>query len=483
MSSLRMTLAAGAMLGLLSVASGGELASVEAGKKIKLKPKPAEVAAYEAYRKVVAQTAGMVGNRQAQQLAAKHGLQVLNVTWEDTGRFKGSSVGPNISDMTIQVQQRDPRSGKYSLTCMPVVRFPNFSDKTGDITPESFYMLVGNEKGKKLRRVSLKKFLGNIREYLAVPDSWKGKTKSLLAKRDSKVLVSAQACFLPIPKGGEAEFNPVLFNYQSYKGDPAVLTILCTRQGTSVTVIDNVRDRFSAGRTWGQRLFFNKKGLRCSLTGKRMSDFVKAGGSEKHPDPEKTVEAAEEEGLNMVLLIQVPLKQKKPMRFGGGAVADCAPPMELKRCAGKGSNVENAVIGHGKVEGPFTEIDNLEIERDPKFPVRVTVQFYKATSNGAVSSEDLADISKQIKRVYSQAEYVGSLVTGGDTGRITEYDGDKVQPPDWWGKFWTRYQKNTGRTRQEALEMLQKLYGPNWMPKTRGEMIRAIAAAEKKAGK
>ncbi|MGB3312503.1 MAG: hypothetical protein WBG32_17860 [Nodosilinea sp.] len=26
-----------------------------------------------------------------------------NVTWEDTGRFYGSAVGPNISDMTIVV--------------------------------------------------------------------------------------------------------------------------------------------------------------------------------------------------------------------------------------------------------------------------------------------------------------------------------------------------------------------------------------------
>src|SRR5262245_37339259 len=55
------------------------------------------------YAQVVQQTAAMVGDAEAQQLAQKHGLQILNVTWEDTGRYKGSSVGPNISDMTIQV--------------------------------------------------------------------------------------------------------------------------------------------------------------------------------------------------------------------------------------------------------------------------------------------------------------------------------------------------------------------------------------------
>ena len=50
------------------------------------------------------------------------------------------------------------------------------------------------------------------------------------------------------------------------------------------------------------------------------------------------------------------------------------------------SDVEEAVIGHGEVEGPFTEIDGLEIKRDDKYPIRVTVQFYKATSNGVVPS-------------------------------------------------------------------------------------------------
>jgi len=479
MKLIRTILAAGLVCGLGNAASGGQLASVDAAGKPK--PDPKKVAAYDAYRQVVSQTAGMVGNGQAQKLARKHGLQILNVTWEDTGRYKGSCVGPNISDMTIQVQQCDPRTGKYSLTCMPVIRFPNFSDKTGDITPESFYMLVGNEGGRKLRRVSLKEFLGDVRKYLTKPGSWKGKRRSLLAARDSKVLVSAQACFLPIPEGGEAEFNPVLFNYQSYKGDPAVLTILCTRQGTSVTVIDNVRDKFAAGRAWGQRLFFNKKGQRCSLTGKRMSDHVKAGGSEEHPGQNQTAEAAEEEGLNMVLLVQVPLKQKKPMRFPMPVLCASGAVCKDRMLRRGGSNVENAVIGHGKVEGPFTEIDNLEIERDPRFPVRVTVQFYKATSNGVVSADDLADIARQIKRVYSQAEYVGSLVTEGDTGRTTEYDGNKTEPPDWWDSFWKRYQKNTGQSREDAIKMLRRLYGPNWMPRTRDELIKAVAAAEKKA--
>ena len=228
------------------------------------------------YLGVIQKTVSMVRNPEAQTLAQKFGLNILDVTWEDTGRFKNSAVGPNISDMTIQVQHKNP-DDRYSLHLMPVIRFPNFSDKTADIPLEQMYVNVGNEKDKTLRKVLLKDVLKDLRQYLSKPKSWKGKEKSLLAKRDSHVLVSAQAAFLPIPKAGLAQFNPVLFNYQSYEGDPAVLTLLATREGTSVTVIDNKRDGFDAGRTWGQRLFFNKNGERASFTGKRLSDFNREG--------------------------------------------------------------------------------------------------------------------------------------------------------------------------------------------------------------
>lgn len=47
--------------------------------------------------------------------------------------------------------------------------------------------------------------------------SWAGERTSLLAERDTHVRMSVQACFLPVPKVGEAELNPVLFNYQCLK--------------------------------------------------------------------------------------------------------------------------------------------------------------------------------------------------------------------------------------------------------------------------
>jgi hypothetical protein len=431
-----------------------------------------ELAEYLHYHQVITLTEQMVGNAEAQSLASRYGLQILNITWEDTGRFKGSAVGPNISDMTIQVQELDPRNEQFALHLMPVIRFPNFSDRTADLDPDRFYLLVGNEKGQPLHRVTLTELLGNLRAYLNEPDSWAGGRQSLLADRDSHVLVSAQACFLPIPRQGEATFNPVLFNYQSYAGDPAVLTLLATREGTSVTVIDNQRDGFQAGHTWGQRLFFNQSGERASLTGQRLSDFVAEETTEARNDATITTEAAGETGLNMVLLVQVPLKQKRPLQQLGYVMEDAMFAAPMERSAD--SDVEDAVIGHGKVEGPFTEIDHLEIERDPDCPIRVTVQFYKATSNGVVSAADMAEIAGQIERVYSEADYVGSLVVEGETGRPTEHDGPKFEPPDWWEKFWQRYQDNLGLSPEEAIRQLRELHGQGYTPESEAELLRKI---------
>ncbi|NEQ97962.1 MAG: hypothetical protein F6K30_14785 [Cyanothece sp. SIO2G6] len=422
--------------------------------------------AYNTYRQVIEQTVGMTFDSTAQALAQQYDLNILNVTWEDTGRFHNSAVGPNISDMTIQVQQQNPQTGDYQLHLMPVIRYPNFTDTTADIPIDRFYVPVGNEKGEALRSVSLEELLGNLRLYLSEPDSWTSRENSLLAERDSHVLVSAQACFLPVPQQGIAEFNPVLFNYQSYRENPAVLTILATREGTSVTIIDNERDGFEAGLAWGQRLFFNQNGDRASLTGQRISDFLTSDPLASDPSdptsssPSDSSETAKQDGLNLVMLIQVPLKQANSTRGIEEELSLVVPSAAMDSVMLQAeSDVEAAVIGHGEVEGPFTEIDGLAIERDPNFPIRVTVQFYKATSNGVVSEADMQEIRQQIAKVYSEADYVGSLVVDGLTGRPTEYDGPHEQPVGWWDEFWRRYEENMGRSREDAMELWRRLTG------------------------
>lgn len=408
-----------------------------------LTPLPASISqrlAHQRYSTVIEQTQNMVTNPATRALVERHGLHILNLTWEDVGRFENSSVGPNISDMTIQVTQASPSGGRDQSHLMPIIRHPNFDDITADVPLNRFFVLVGNQAGDDLRRVSLAEVLGDIPAYLSQPEDWANDSPSLLAERDSHVLVSAQAAFLPIPRQGTATFNPVLFNYQSYPGDPAVLTLLATREGTSITVIENTPadavDADSPLGAWGQRLFFNRQGERASLTGQRLSDFQ---ADLTDPALDLTPAAAGETGLNLVMLIQVPLKQRRSTRISMPTpMMLSAPEIVMSR---RESDIEAAVIGSGPVEGPFYETKGLSLERHPDFPIRVTVQFYQATSNGAMSEQDITAIRTQIDRVYEDADYVGSLVVDGVTGRPTEYDGPRQEPENWWQEFWQQHRE------------------------------------------
>jgi hypothetical protein len=313
---------------------------------------------------------------------------------------------------------------------MPVFRFDNYTDKTADLAPEDLMLSVGNERGRSLRPITLSSFLNNVRGYLHDPTSWSGTRRSLLADRDDHVLVSAQACFLPIRRAGEATFTPVIYNYQSSPGNPGVAVIVATREGTSVQLVDNDQGYLS------DVLFFNENGERAPFTGVRKSDFDAS-------QPSGAVTAGNEDGLNVVLLIQVPLKQKEVARgWFSGLAADDMQAAPSTSMAEKSAGVEDAVIGHGPVEGPFDEFQGLAVERDPRFPVRVTVQFYKATSDGRVTDADVRELRRQIDRVYASGDYVGSLVTDGYTGRPTEWLREPTTNATWsdtnwgWLKAW-----------------------------------------------
>jgi hypothetical protein len=379
-----------------------------------------EPSAARAYREVVQKVTNMTSDGDLASRVSRRQLSLVNVAWEDTGRSLGSSVGPNISDLSLQVRHRN-ESGQFESAIMPVIRHPNFSDRTGDVPADRFFVRVGNEgPGGSLRTVPLTDVLRNLKGFASASDSILG-SGNLLAPRDSHFLVSAQAVFLPIPKTGKAEFNPVLFNYQSSPGAPAVLSILVTRQGTSMQVIENrSEDATSAG--WGQELYFNNKGQRAAFTAERKSDVeqrITAQGGPKTEDDRSALA----KGADVLFLVQVPLRlprvarQAPPMPMGG-AMPSSAPMAESKSAAkddaapGRAarSDVEQAVLGHGPNLGPFNEGHRLRFERDPSFPVRITVQFYKATSNGIVSDVDLDSISRSIGGVYEHAEFVGSLV-------------------------------------------------------------------------
>lgn len=109
----------------------------------------------------------------------------------------------------------------------------------------------------------------------------------------------------------------------------------------------------------------------------------------------------------------------------------------VRECA----DVEDAIIKVGESEGRFKELGGIQIERNPDYPVRVTLQYYKATSNGIFGNAEISAISEQLKESRKFASSIGSLVVGGTSTRPTEpvLASPSVRIPPWWSEFWLTY--------------------------------------------
>jgi len=236
--------------------------------------------------------AGIANKQELRERAQKEGLAINTISWQDAGRYKDSCWGPNISDMTLKLS-----SERISTeTLLPMIRYPNFSDKTADLPIDSFQVTVGNEKaGSELKRVPLKEYLTNIGEYVKT-SSGEPCPSMYCAEKDTHVLTSAQFCVLPIDKG-TVEFNVNLYNYQSYSEDPAVLVLVCSQKGTSAQAV-------FGGTT---QLYFNNDGEAANYVAERLKDERKRLG--KDVDAKMDVD---EQERNCLFIVQIPLEQQKP---------------------------------------------------------------------------------------------------------------------------------------------------------------------------
>merc|ERR1719474_1658182 len=462
------------------------------------------------------------------------------VSWEDCARNKGSSWGPCISDMTLRVND----------SCMPVIRQPNFQDKTWDVKMKDIPIVVGNHTEnaeEKLETISLSDYLEHFSDFMTndhfrkqQPDmldllgqqiGLRKRGISLLSNKengDSHVIMSSQACFLPIIKGEETKFNVALYNYQSQPKNPAVLVIVSTSKGSSAQIIE--------GRE--QHLLFNHNGKKADFVGERVSDVRRKKGQTNLDDK---VLSKEEKQDNMIVIVQVPLKKKEPKRpkkmkkamsfklgsksslpklefndaleisksvtdidavnveaamvsvaertkpycichrelqkyqvrfaYNGNKVAcdECGKSVDgaeemIYHCA-EGSkspfhpNGYDLCIECGDKQLIFDELRGIletkkeyNLQRDQRFPVRVTLQYYKATDNGAINGEIMDDIVKQLEASQKQADFMGSLVTEYDTNRPTE----------WYGKPQDDSKEDIDDEYVRIRNALEKHCGKNW---------------------
>ena len=409
------------------------------------------------------QIANMTNSQNLKSLLHSYGLDIKNVTWEDTARNKNSSWGPNISDMTLRSEQ----------TNMPVIRRPNFSDVTIDHSINNFNVTVGNESNSKLERIRLTDYFFNINKYTSNPNI------SKLFKDDEEVLCSTQACLLPAAES-EVNFNVRLFNYQSSLTNPAVLVIVASNQGTSSMVLNsNTTD-----------ILFNSSGRGFDFVAERLKEERKRLGKDLDA-PMST----EEKERNVLFIYQIPLKQKIIPQiqkcYGSldsvGAIYDLnndnnqyfnnRPPKLKKKSSSNNkynlfnfsntsNDLENNIMSFDtydnsqldsittkvnglqdssptfsrgttnqkkekigldnamlrvsdKDRGSFEGTKSLSLERDFRYPIRCTLQYYWITDTEKISQEQITQIASQLETFYSNSSNKSSLVYG-QTNRSTE---------------------------------------------------------------
>ncbi|KAJ3158158.1 hypothetical protein HDU86_003110 [Geranomyces michiganensis] len=232
----------------------------------------------------------------------------------------------------------------------------------------------------------------------------------MMIPRDEVVLCSSQACILPLPAEGELEFIPELFNYQSREDNPAVLAIVATAQGTSAHVVTERE----------QKLYFNRNGQATKYLAKRLSQ----------DRAERQVEDADWMGRKTAIDVNPDetlhsLCEKIEHNEGvsasdvrlvcGGHQLD---QHDLHQCL-RGTDstgsaprrgMEHAMLRSAdKSEGAF-EKNSRVLERDERYPIRATSQFYRVIDEANISKELFTDISAKIESVYDMAEDKGSLV-------------------------------------------------------------------------
>ncbi|CAK4164671.1 unnamed protein product [Aphanomyces euteiches] len=348
----------------------------------------------------VESVANLSRNAQAKAWARERGLDIVNVSWEDCARNQGSCWGPCISDMTLVVNNR----------WMSVLRVPNFSDPIMSVPSSAIQVSVGNESPHEvpLTKISLEDYLKNISKYTELNTN----STLFVPHKDDQVVVSTQSCFLPIPTAGEVDFHVGLFNYQSTPSAPAVLVLVSTDAGTSAQVVE--------GNRRGDILYFNDRGTKRTFKAERLStDRAKRG-------VETTgAMTQEEEARNYIMIVQIPLI--KPVRFTAQECFASAPQrMKSAVAVSKArhripnkqmdefadiANVEPAMVGLGSSHGPFPKLSkHADIKRDPSYPIRVTLQYYQATSNGVVTQSIIDNLARQMEEVKTKATWCGSLV-------------------------------------------------------------------------
>ena len=262
-------------------------------------------------------------------------------------------------------------------------------------------------------------------------------------ERDEMIMVSTQACVLPLTNGF-CEFGVQLYNYQTRPDDPSLAVIVSSSQGTSTAAITTSR----------QVLYFNKNGRAHPFEARRLEEDRKERNVDNLPKLQLT---DDEKERNVLVVFHVPLKQRMCSRvlngfdngFENGFVAGSDDDLEYG-CADcdddevGASNADQPIAYQyqsfdcsesktsyrgfdaavlrvsQKDDGVFLSLKpDVKYVRDERFPIRCVVQTYAGTDTADVNDETIRYITQRLAKAYESSSAKGSHVVDDNNSRIT----------------------------------------------------------------
>jgi len=254
------------------------------------------------------------------QVAKKHNMSVVPISWEDASRGWNSNglscMGSNIADVRILDMNKQPI---YTL------RSENWDEKLAVVSARDLAIIVGNESAsveKNFKAMTLDNYLKNAGlygNYAKVPQN----TNLYSNDTDDKVSVRFQTVFIPASK--DPQFTTSVYSYATHDAaDPQNLLLYCTSQGTSIQQDGPGQEKLflhmnnpngSASTHWLKAVVSDQKVGQEQVETKESTEKALQQG---HAVAQRIGVKHMGNRFNVVMLVQIPLKQVQQSRGFGG---------------------------------------------------------------------------------------------------------------------------------------------------------------------
>ena len=365
------------------------------------------------------------------------------VSWDDVcrGEVGGalSCWGANITDTYLK-----SKSGKHLFT----VRSDNWNERLGVVSSGDVAVVAAKEESP-LQPVTLRTVLQQLGDF----GSYAGMSVCDLsdAVLDTKCSIRFQTTFIPVENSGDApgklEFATEAYNYNTMDdADPRNLVLLCTSQGMAVQ-----QDGRGAKKLFHHAVDDMGEIHRYWLEAEESKH--KVGGEQRETDAERAEAQARGKAtssvigiramgqrFNVLMTIQVPLKQKKPMDFdmddcwcafsemeeaceakalawdcdddsedlqsGFAAIPAMMPASLERRSVG---TCTAARVSRGSEYDIWPGLSIQSPERHPSEHVTITVVMYNTVKDGIPSADDVAAAIDDLEGLYQACSENGLL--------------------------------------------------------------------------